>query len=725
MWGDSQFASDEEEDEREIAKTPLDHIICLVDTRANMFELNAEEHTYFSQAMQVIHRILKAKIFESDKNMVGVMLLGTKDKTNEESPHDNIFDLIALNVPNARGIKLADRLAKGSRYAIGNSNSSPGRDEDDEDDDDYLFGGPMPKGETCPLKFGIWSCAREFDKACGGSSNSPGGSGYATKRIFLFTNDDDPLAGDTDSEEKVVNVVRDAVDSGVHVVLFPIGRMHPEAQNNTSSFTSFNVGRFYKRILVVDDDDNEFEPHSLERVVPIRHHEDLSTHIHKKIYRKRILTRLPLILRDTSSILPSSLLATSSSSQESQPTISIAMQLLITTSPTSIASITLDGQSNQVVTAQTRMLSDSTGEFLDQYDVRTYQEIGKHGERAYITKEEISQLKQWGNEPGIVLLGFVGFSWLEPFYHLRAPYFLYPDERTVKGSVVAAASLHKAMLGGARNVQQEVQIAICRFIRTAGTPPKLMALVPQVEVLADGEAGQEEPPGFHGIVLPFADDLRDLPLVTATTTNLSDANAIEGNGSKKRESTSEEVIGVKDTMFGGDLGVWASKLARESVTLSRAKVRHICNPSLQKQYHVLQALALDQSVEDSEWSEEYDDELRPSQEHWKPFLERDSGALWCFLKSLPDDTDIQPKRKAKSELKERGTTQKKAKILEIDTTGIDWMAATASGDLHSFKIADLKAFLRSRGLPLGGKKEDLVQRITDELSKPQEDHVGE
>ena len=103
MWGDSQFASDEEEDEREIAKTPLDHIICLVDTRANMFELNAEEHTYFSQAMQVIHRILKAKIFESDKNMVGVMLLGTKDKTNEESPHDNIFDLIALNVPNARG----------------------------------------------------------------------------------------------------------------------------------------------------------------------------------------------------------------------------------------------------------------------------------------------------------------------------------------------------------------------------------------------------------------------------------------------------------------------------------------------------------------------------------------------------------------------------------------------------------------------------------------------
>ena len=42
------------------------------------------------------------------------------------------------------------------------------------------------------------------------------------------------------------------------------------------------------------------------------------------------------------------------------------------------------------------------------------------------------------------------------------------------------------------------------------------------------------------------------------------------------------------------------------------------HPVLQKQYHMLQALALDQSVEDSEWSEEHDDELRPSPAGWAP-----------------------------------------------------------------------------------------------------------
>jgi hypothetical protein len=36
-------------------------------------------------------------------------------------------------------------------------------------------------------------------------------------------------------------------------------------------------------------------------------------------------------------------------------------------------------------------------------------------------------------------------------------------------------------------------------------------LVPQEEMINEREGGQEDPPGFHVIPLPFVDDIRDPP----------------------------------------------------------------------------------------------------------------------------------------------------------------------------------------------------------------------
>ena len=52
------------------------------------------------------------------------------------------------------------------------------------------------------------------------------------------------------------------------------------------------------------------------------------------------------------------------------------------------------------------------------------------------------------------------------------------------------------------------QIAICKYISRSYSPPRLAALVPQLEVINDDV--QEKPPGFHLILLPFADDLREV-----------------------------------------------------------------------------------------------------------------------------------------------------------------------------------------------------------------------
>jgi hypothetical protein len=134
--------------------------------------------------------------------------------------------------------------------------------------------------------------------------------------------------------------------------------------------------------------------------------------------------------------------------------------------------------------------------------------------------------------------------------------------------------------------------------------------------------------------VPFADDLRDLPAQTASTIggkeggqkeessslvdDDNDNDDDEGDGAKKEDEQEEEEGPAPQPAVGGETAAAALQLAEESVTLSREKVRSVCNPVLQKQYHMLQALALDQSVEDSEWSEEHDDELRPSPAGWAP-----------------------------------------------------------------------------------------------------------
>ena len=48
---------------------------------------------------------------------------------------------------------------------------------------------------------------------------------------------------------------------------------------------------------------------------------------------------------------------------------------------------------------------------------------------------------------------------------------------------------------------------------------------------------------------------------------------------------------------------------------------------------------------------------------------------------------------------------------------IDWVALAASGGVAKQTVPNLKAFLKSKGLPVGGKKADLVERALSVLSE--------
>ena len=55
------------------------------------------------------------------------------------------------------------------------------------------------------------------------------------------------------------------------------------------------------------------------------------------------------------------------------------------------------------------------------------------------------------------------------------------------------------------------KMAIARWTPRDNAPPRMAALLPQAESV-DEEGIQINPPGFHVIPLPYADDIRNLDL---------------------------------------------------------------------------------------------------------------------------------------------------------------------------------------------------------------------
>jgi len=171
---------------------------------------------------------------------------------------------------------------------------------------------------------------------------------------------------------------------------------------------------------------------------------------------------------------------------------------------------------------------------------------------------------------------------------------------------------------------------------------------------------------------------------------------------------------VSDALFKA-----ACELVGEpSVTLTRAQVQGIHNPCLQKQYHMLQALALDEDAEEEEgsWSESRDDDCRPDPALWR----RQQPKVASFLAHLPEKAEKITKRKVPAVKAEKKTKKPKADLEGDDDDGgpdIGWVALAASGGVAKQTVPNLKAFLKSKGLPVGGKKADLVERALSVLSE--------
>ncbi|CAM9627081.1 unnamed protein product, partial [Choristocarpus tenellus] len=208
--------------------------------------------------------------------------------------------------------------------------------------------------------------------------------------------------------------------------------------------------------------------------------------------------------------------------------------------------------------------------------------------------------------------------------------------------------------------------------------PRLVALIAQEEETEGGL--QLSPPGLNMIPLPFADEVRE-PL------NNEEKGSMLCEVKEESQTAAENVV--------------------KALGLAKVECRRFQNPALQRHYAALQAIAL--SEEDIEWDPNKNDTTRPDNEA----LDAIAGeALDAFRQSFggdePDDT-VGGKRKAGT-----GSGDSVLKKAKGDShSKVDWKAAAEKREVDEYTMPMLKAYLKSVGLPLGGKKADLVARVTN------------
>eukprot|EP01117_Protostelium_nocturnum_P007205 TRINITY_DN2579_c0_g2_i1.p1 TRINITY_DN2579_c0_g2~~TRINITY_DN2579_c0_g2_i1.p1 ORF type:complete len:759 (-),score=325.99 TRINITY_DN2579_c0_g2_i1:69-2345(-) len=424
-----------------------DAIVFLIDSTKEMFVPNELGEIPFHNAIKCAVATLTDKIISSDSDLLGICFYGTKNKRNSNE-FEGVYVFHELDNPDAQIIIDSENLLVNNNFdAIGSTEG------------DFAFSDAL------------WTCSTMF------SMNT---QKVGHRRIFLFTNEDDPVGDDASARERSIQRAKDLSDLGIDIELFSMNKQNKE----------FDPTKFYQSIITFDEDEDgaaiNFDASSK--------FEELRARVRRKEFKKRSLARIPFHLG---------------------PDIEIAVRLYALVHNTKKGSfVWMDSKSNQMLTTTTKWVCEDTGTLLLDTQIKSGLNYG--GEKVLFSKEDLSQIKVVG-KVGVYLMGFKPKDSLKDFHQLRPSNFLYPDEPVVKGSTVTFAALLERM-------RQRNVIAICRFMPRITSSPKFVALVPQEETF-DEDGIQTSPAGFHVIYLPYADDLREINVGPQKKASVDQINA--------------------------------------------------------------------------------------------------------------------------------------------------------------------------------------------------------
>ncbi|KFR08939.1 X-ray repair cross-complementing protein 5, partial [Nipponia nippon] len=313
-------------------------------------------------------------------------------------------------------------------------------------------------------------------------------------------------------------------------------------------------------------------------------------------------------------------------------------------------------ETNEPVKTKTRMFNGKTGSLLLPSDTKRAQTYGNR--QIVMEKEETEELKRF-DSPGLFLIGFKPLSMLKQHHHIKPSQFIYPEESIVSGST----TLFNALL---MKCLEKEAMALCRYTARRNTPPRFVALVPQEEEV-DEEKAQIAPPGFHIIFLPYADDKRNVDFT------------------EKVPASREQVDKMKEII---------QKLRFKYRTDSFE------NP-------VLQQLSCDHSV-----FKRANLSLLPVPKAKE--MDRRLGNLVEEFKQLVYPPDYNPDGKAvKRKQASDAQTEKRPKV-EVSEDKL--RSHVQKGTLGKLTVPVLKDACRFYGLKGGGKKQELMDALTEYFS---------
>ncbi|CAI2360743.1 unnamed protein product [Moneuplotes crassus] len=532
-----------------------DAVIFAIDCRSSMFvpnDYNDSGLCNFSTVIKAATGFLKSKIVSSNSDQTGIILYNCSKSLNSMN-FESVYVLNALDRPNAENIKSLESLI---------------------DTENIRF---SPSDEETHLSELLWTCDEQFTtlKEIG----SPDGNSQPTqteissysKRIFLFTNEENPMSNSPRGQEESIERAQKLVGNGIEIELFPMS--HPQEDK-----TKFDVDIFFSNILKIDD--NDFESAYL-RI------QDLSKRIRLKEFKKRVLGKCMFSVAGS---------------------MNVGLKFYTLTKKTTKPSAKfIKKATGKELKSLTRYICKESGNTLYRSQIGTHYPL--KNKKVIITEKDMKKIKHF-EEPGMKLIGFKSRYSIHIYQNVRPPYFIYPDENTIKGS----SQMFHAMI---ESLVKKDKVAYVRFIPREGAMVRFCYLIPQKE--QGVKEGSEEylPPGFHLIFAPYAEDIREIE------------NELSHDQNLKEPCKSETKI---------------AKIFVKNMTID-FNSRNFENPSIQKFYSGLQSIALDQKD-----PEQIQDSLEPDQEGMKAMEQvfqnmKEEFELGKIQKKVPAAPKAKRKRK--------------------------------------------------------------------------------
>eukprot|EP00826_Nyctotherus_ovalis_P009446 TRINITY_DN1249_c0_g1_i2.p1 TRINITY_DN1249_c0_g1~~TRINITY_DN1249_c0_g1_i2.p1 ORF type:complete len:635 (+),score=225.54 TRINITY_DN1249_c0_g1_i2:60-1964(+) len=429
-FGSQAFAESGENSEQN------DGVIFVLDCAKSMQQLIPRSEGAKSNIEEVLSAacsFMRTKIISSNKDRVGIILYSC-GKSRNALGFPGISVLRRLELLDAASIKELDRLAE----------------------DPELFHALYCAGQSldsllCDVLSVAQNLFQDIDKP------------NYSKRIFLFTNNDNPDSGSKDLQAKAIQRAKDLYEQHAEIELFPM-----------QGTDRFDIMKFFGDLITIDPD--QLGVLASTEATEERFQE-LTKRIRQKEYIKRSLGKVRFQLG---------------------PGMEIAVKIYnVVQEVKRPLAKSLQAGTNKLLKSVTRKICEETGAVLYDNQIGTYYPYG--GEKVVITKEETKEIKKF-DVPGMKLMGFKARSRLKDYMNIRSSYFVSADDQTISNSSQVIDALVREMI-------EKDKMAVVRLIAKETSVLRFCALLPQLESV-DPEDNFRHPQGFNMIFLPYADDIR-------------------------------------------------------------------------------------------------------------------------------------------------------------------------------------------------------------------------